>query len=249
MNCEYSNSYFYKYAGNSLQCAAQSYSSLDEVLCNQEDYKDHWCSPGYYKQDGLTVAERVPKHALEINYTCQAYDNFSDTTNPLTMFSVKGAAVKRETADVAEATLENTCPPGSFSEKGMDICDVNLPGFVTSPNSGTPSPAVSICPEGYYCPPMMNQEENLVGIVQYSCPIGSLGVTPGAIYQDKACFSCPEGSYCEEAEHRIDADNDPLTAKVMNVARDCPKGSYCDLETIYYNENPCYAGFYGANLS
>ena len=156
--CLYRNNYFPLHAGVDLSCPTTTYSKLDVLECTHVPFLHPTCRHGYQL---LTWGHEEEFVTEEMNKYCKFYHSSNDT--------------------------ENTCNSGFYMYDGSSICMVNHPGFLNPEMSNSPTELAAKCPNGYYCPPILDLDNEQIGIVQYSCPIGSVGVQEAGKKEGIAC--------------------------------------------------------------
>lgn len=123
------------------------------------------------------------------------------------------------------------CPMGTWAnaEAGQRSCAPCSDGYLCQSGSGTPTPANSRCPAGFFC-----ASDPVSGVLLVTpCSVGSYNPLRGSS-QASACLSCPAGFFC------------PLGASTPLA---CPSGSAC-LEATeaaaqsLASPSPCPAGSY-----
>lgn len=120
------------------------------------------------------------------------------------------------------------CEAGKYSKSANQTCSECDPGYVCNEGSTSATPAVGLCPYGYYSADKISKTD---------CPAGTYGNKTGAVSETDGCAPCPAGYYCE-----------PATAGYPTHTLKCPKGHYCPISTKTNFEYPCPDGKFNNQL-
>lgn len=206
------------------------------------------CTPGYYcdkdnlfKEAGLCTA----------GYYCNGSTILSHPVNQST-----GDVCPKGYFCPTGSSYPHPCSPGTYADKEYNQfknnCMPCIPGMYC-PQFGMDYPKDN-CSQGFYCPAGQTEISPADKECQpgHFCPEGS-GIQhpcPAGEYQpykrQKKCIDCPEGSYCDPNEARLNSSSGSNSSSHGSIVPvDCPVGYYCPLKTTSANQYPCPKGTFG----
>lgn len=188
------------------------------------------CSPGYYC-NGSTINSK-PNGAdsggfCEPGYYCPERSSYQLPCWPGT-YSPNSGNQHRNNCQ--------PCDPGKYCgsyalAKPEGKCSV---GYYCPAGETLRSPPDKECQPGHFCPEGTGiHEPCLPGFYQ---PYKGMGL----------CYICPEGSYCDPAEGRLNFSSG-INSSTHGVVYplDCPRGYYCPNGTSTKYQHPCPLGTFG----
>ncbi|CAG5113760.1 Oidioi.mRNA.OKI2018_I69.chr2.g7850.t1.cds [Oikopleura dioica] len=183
------------------------------------EYRD--CKKGHYcDKVGLTDAE------MDSNECAAGY--FCDTGSI-------SATPKDASGEFIFCSVGNYCPKGADSELPCP------PGTFSNSTGGyecSGGDSISLCPEGFYCPPSNTTTGRLPCPAGHMCPEGSIVAfpCPHGTYQDQqrrsSCETCLAGNYCEGAtEKPVECGLGNYCPAGTGFPIPCPPGTYNDADS------------------
>ncbi|CAM4612397.1 unnamed protein product [Lepidochelys kempii] len=209
------------------------------------------CPPGFYCQvSGLSE----PSGKCAAGFYCTG-----GAASSKPMDGATGNICPLGTYCTAGSTMPRLCPPGTFSnllgQSMVSQCQLCPSGFYCE-GSGLSAPTGECwegyycdssqgpvsdftlypCPQGFYCPPGIQQG------TQYSCPPGTFGPRQ-KLKNIQECQRCPPGKYCElpglsaptgDCSEGFWCKGDALVRDPMDgvTGLPCPPGHYCLAGTL-----------------
>lgn len=206
------------------------------------------CTPGYYcdrdyldKEAGLCTA----------GYYCNGSTVYSNPVN-----QSNGDRCPKGHYCPTGSPYPLSCEPGTYADKEYNQFKNNclpcIPGMFC-PQFGMHYPKGN-CTEGFYCPAGQTEisppdKECQPG---HYCPEGSGQQNPclAGEYQpykgQRQCIQCPEGSYCDPNEARMNSSSGANSSSHgVTAPTDCPVGYYCPRGTQSASQYPCPIGTFG----